>query len=99
MKVSSNRIFFSFFLSIFSITLRHDTNPVNLDSQSVFPLTFLTQIIIFVNQQDDYDDGRGVGGQTPVMPKITVFAAQSYKRGAKNPVLLDLDDLQKQPRE
>lgn len=32
-----------------------------------------------------------------VVPEIT--AAQSYKRGAKNPVLSDLDDLQKQPKE
>lgn len=65
-KVSSNILFF-FLTYITSLTsLRHDTNPANpfyLDSQSVFPLAaFLTQIVIFVNQQDDYDDGHGVGG-------------------------------------
>lgn len=55
----------------------------------MFPLAaFLTQIVILVNQQDDYDDGHGVGGhfrakeeekkskQTAVVSEITHFAVQ-----------------------
>lgn len=62
----------------------------------MFPLAaFLTQTVIFVNQQDGYDDGHGVGGhfrakeegkkiQTAVVSEITHFAVE-------NPILSDLD--------
>lgn len=102
-KVSSNRknmlLFFLTFITYLT-WLRRDTNPANpfyLDSQCVFPLAaFLTQIVIFVNQQDDYDDGHKVRGHFRAKEegkKIQTDGGRVWNNPHRcaNPVLSDLD--------